>query len=187
MSEVPFSRVTPFTSIIFVLVTCLVLLSFVVYCYRFHVQRAACVLYVQDIRDGNVRMSQLDNEAEEARDTPHKPISNAGALLANIEAAAVVSPYRLNPGYRRPAAGGGDSDNGYSTMTVQEDSEHLGPDPLHLGHAAVPASLTSISSASRTSSPVAGTKSLPITTSSQTPFEKAISTQAQVHRLVDPQ
>lgn len=133
-------------------------------------------------------MSQLDNEMEEARDTLHKPISNAGALLANIEVAATVSPYRLNPGYRRPAAGGGDSDNGYSTMTVQEDSEHLGPDPI-------PASLTSISSASRTSSPVAAGKSLPITpmittssaAASQTPFEKALSTQAQVHRLVDPQ
>lgn len=198
ISEVPFSRVTPFASITVVLVTCFVLLSFVVYCYRFHVHRVACALYVQDMREGNVRMSQLDNEADEGRDamSVQKPISNGGALLANIEAAAVVSPYRLNPGYRRPAGGGGDSDNGYSTMTAHEDSEHLGPDPLLLGKG-VPASLTSISSTSGTSSPVGSnsiTKSLPMTGTASlmtktttTPFESSFNTQAQVHRLQDSQ
>lgn len=199
VSEVPlsFSRVTPFTSIICVLVTCFVLLSFVVYCYRFHVHRVACALYVQDMRDGNVRMSQLDNEGDDGRDAAsvQKPISNCGALLANIEAAAVVSPYRLNPGYRRPAGGGaGDSDNGYSTMTVHEDSEHLGPEPLLL-RKGVPASLTSISSTSGTSSPVGSssiTKSLPMTasfttTKTATPFESSFNTEAQVHRLQESQ
>jgi hypothetical protein len=37
------------------------------------------------------------------------------------DAISVVSPYRMNPGYRRPKPPGTDSDHGYSTMTPYGD------------------------------------------------------------------
>lgn len=188
----PFSKVTPFSSIIFVFITCFVLLSFVVYCYRFHVHRAACALYASDARDTNVRMSQLDNEPDDIEPVVEdvlKPVMlpNAGVLLAN---AAAVSPYRLNPGYRRPP--GGDSDNGYSTMTVHDDSEHLGPssDPLLAvrdGQKLL-ASAHSLESSSRTSSPSDNSNNSKNTIPAVTtlvPSKGDLSVVAQVHHVVD--
>lgn len=153
---VPFSRVTPFSSVIFVFITCFILLFFIVFCYRYHVHRAANSLYIQTTalvapNGTNVRMSQLDNEPDDHHlrmqeprmliepETVKAPVSvvassSSGLHMANFENAAVaISPYRLNPGYRRPT--GADSDNGYSTMTCGQDltdSENLGPsnDPL---------------------------------------------------------
>lgn len=151
-----FSRVTPFSSVIFVFITCFILLFFIVFCYRYHVHRAANSLYIQTTalvapNGTNVRMSQLDNEPEdhhlymqeprmllepEAVKAPVSVVASSSSALhmANFEnAAAAISPYRLNPGYRKPT--GADSDNGYSTMTGGHDltdSENLGPsnDPL---------------------------------------------------------
>jgi hypothetical protein len=41
---------------------------------------------------------------------------------------SVVSPYRMNPGYRRPRpAPGTDSDHGYSTMTPYGDQVGIAP------------------------------------------------------------
>lgn len=187
--------------------TFFVLLSFFVYCYRFHVHRAACALYLQHVRNSNVLMSQMQHKTVSDDRGPvliQKPLPNAAALLSNIEAAALVSPYQLNPGYRKPAGvagGGGDSDNGYSTMATDEDSEHMGPvfNPLLLGKG-VHDSLMSISSTSDSSSPVVvgsrsiAAKSLPLTTApaplltkTLTSFETSFSTEAQVHRHLDPQ
>lgn len=42
-----------------------------------------------------------------------------------VGAAAAVSPYRMNPGYRRPPGVADSSDQGYSTMTPHDDSENL--------------------------------------------------------------
>lgn len=42
-----------------------------------------------------------------------------------LGAAATVSPYRMNPGYRRPPGLADSSDQGYSTMTPHDDSENL--------------------------------------------------------------
>lgn len=80
----------------------------------------------------------------------------------------VVSPYRVPTNYRRPP--GGDSDHGYSTMTPHEDSE-LAPyfEPLLIGkdrHSINQPSAHSLSSGSRTSSPVS---CVPSTTCSASP------------------
>lgn len=80
----------------------------------------------------------------------------------------VVSPYCVRTNYRRPP--GGDSDHGYSTMTPHEDSE-LAPyfEPLLIGkdrHNTNPTSQHSLSSGSRTSSPVS---CVPSTTCSTSP------------------
>lgn len=189
--SVPFSRVTPFSSVIFVFITCFILLFFIVFCYRYHVHRAANSLYIQTTalvapNGTNVRMSQLDNEPEdhhlhmqeprmliepEIVKAPVSVVASSSSVLhmANFEnAAAVISPYRLNPGYRRPT--GADSDNGYSTMTGGQDltdSENLCPsrdalvnfpsnrDPL----CRMPTSGTSLTtgSSSRASSPMDST------------------------------
>ena len=63
----------------------------------------------------------------------------------------VVSPYRMNPGYRRPRPAGTDSsDHGYSTMTPfgDQDSEImscLGEPPRKKAHGA-PVSVQSVTS-----------------------------------------
>lgn len=86
-----------------------------------------------------MRMSHLDNEmddhemeldADETTAVVSHEFSLAAAGLDNV---AIVSPYRVNTGYRRPA--GGDSDHGYSTMTPHEDSEHAASfiEPLLIG------------------------------------------------------
>lgn len=43
----------------------------------------------------------------------------------SLGAAATISPYRMNPGYRRPPGQADSSDHGYSTMTPHDDSENL--------------------------------------------------------------
>lgn len=145
-----------------------------------------------------MRMSQLDNEPDDLEPVIEEVIKpvvqpNAVVMLAN---AAAVSPYRLNPGYRRPP--GGDSDNGYSTMTAHDDSEHLGPssDPLLAGRdrQTLPiVSPHSLGSSSRTSSPLdtsstpsSNEKStLPPMTSLPSSKGSGLSVVAQVHNVVD--
>jgi len=76
--------------------------------------------------------------------------------------ASVVSPYRMNPGYRRPRPNPGtDSDHGYSTMTPfgDQDSEIMSclgdPNRDRRLRTRNPASLQSVTSgvSSRASSP----------------------------------
>ncbi|KAK3866357.1 hypothetical protein Pcinc_028108 [Petrolisthes cinctipes] len=50
-------------------------------------------------------------------------ISGVG-LGSAVAAAAVVSPYRMNPGYRRPPGLTDSSDQGYSTMTPHDDPDN---------------------------------------------------------------
>lgn len=137
-------------------------------------------------------MSQLDNEPDDLEPVIKeviKPVVQANAVIMLANAAA-VSPYRFNPSYRRPA--GGDSDNGYSTMTVQDGSEHTGPssDPLLAARdkQKLPASVRSLGSSSRGSSPLENTNndnsSLPPTTS--LPHSKGdLSVVAQIHNVID--
>lgn len=110
-------------------------------------------------------MFQLDNEQDDIE--PHEqapPVQpQKNALLATFENPAAMSPYRLNPSYRRPP--GGDSDHGYSTMTPHEDSEHNGPvfiEPLLAGkdRHRIPTSTQSIGSSSRASSPILAQRNL---------------------------
>jgi len=92
-------------------------------------------LYANDHLD-RVRMSHLDGDGNNAPDDEPgmedviKPAvgQQVGLMLANFDNATgggpVISPYRVNSNYRKPP--GGDSDNGYSTMTTQ-DSDLTGP------------------------------------------------------------
>lgn len=149
--DVPFSKVTPFSFVIVVFIICFVLL-FTIYCYRYHVQRVTGPLYVTAPRETTVRMFQLDNEPDDQLE-PYElsPPVQKNVLLATFENPA-LSPYRLNPGYRRPP--GGESDHGYSTMTPHEnDSEHMGP-LLAKDRHRIPTSTQSVASSSRASSPV---------------------------------
>lgn len=146
-------------------------------------------------------MFQLDNEPEEIE--PHElnpAVQQKNVLLASFENPAALSPYRLNPGYRRPA--GADSDHGYSTMTPHEDSEHMGPtfvEPLLAGKHRVPSSTQSLTDGSRASSPIRLPKlrtldEQPMQTTELFPGTTVLTkihgdshfvAHAQVHRVVD--
>ena len=106
----------------------------------------------------------MDGGYEE--DSP-EDVSGSGHQNFGLHASSgitVVSPYRMNPTYRRPRGPGTDSDHGYSTMTPcgDQDSEimsclssHNRRDKLQ-AHKHNPVSLQSVTSgvSSRTSSPV---------------------------------
>ena len=116
------------------IMTCFIMLALSVYCYRYHSARNG-PHYITSIAD-NLNHSHFDNEYDESE--PQEEIMPAIApsnavVLASFENVAQISPYRINPAYRRP---GGDSDHGYSTMTPHEDSELAGPtynEPLLVG------------------------------------------------------
>ena len=87
-------------------------------------------------------MTQLDNMEMEEHDDMEPDADETTAVVshefglaagAGLDNVAIVSPYRVNTGYRRPP--GGDSDHGYSTMTPHEDSEHTASyvEPLLIG------------------------------------------------------
>lgn len=103
---------------------CFLILALAVYCYRHHVSRTSSVHFISSTPGTTIRMSQLDNEPEDAehREEPINPIGRSSVALASFENAA-LSPYRISTYYRRPP--GGDSDNGYGTMTTHEESEHM--------------------------------------------------------------
>lgn len=123
---------------------CFVALS--IYCYRQQTRRRNHGVGSGGYGSGSgagLRMTQLDNDMDEHDDiepdgdettavVTHEFSLAGGIGLDNV---AIVSPYRVNTGYRRPA--GGDSDHGYSTMThdMHEDSEHTASyvEPLLVG------------------------------------------------------
>lgn len=137
-----------------------------IYCYRHLTKRrhhgSGANLYTGSPGAG-MRMTQLDNDDNDMEpdvdDTTavvnHEFTLAPGAGLDNV---AIVSPYRVNTGYRRPA--GGDSDHGYSTMTPHEDSEHAASfvEPLLVGRDRYrPTAMRSVSTgsfSSRASSPL---------------------------------
>lgn len=156
---------------------CFLVLALAVYCYRHHVHRTMAHQFVSSVPDTQVRMSHLDevedldhHEDPGAGEWSWRPcetkteivertnehfrliLGHANVVLASFENALNMSPYRVNTGYRRPA--GGDSDHGYSTMTPHEDTEPVPyVEPLLVGREKYrpPQSVTS---SSRTSSPV---------------------------------
>lgn len=144
---------------------CFVALS--VYCYRQQTRRrhhGGSGAYGSGSGAG-LRMTQLDNDMDEHDDiepdvdettavVTHEFSLAGGPGLDNV---AIVSPYRVNTGYRRPA--GGDSDHGYSTMTPHEDSEHTASyvEPLLVGRDRYRPTVRSVSTgsfSSRASSPL---------------------------------
>ena len=113
------------------------LIALSVYCYRQRNHRHGSHPYGMGPGAG-LRMSQLDNEMDEQEmegdaDETTAVVSHEFSLAVGLDNVAIVSPYRVNTGYRRPA--GGDSDHGYSTMTPHEDSEHAASfvEPLLVG------------------------------------------------------
>ena len=64
-----------------------------------------------------MRIASIEMDEEEEMREINGPPAAAAAIAAPAAAAAVISPYRMNPGYRRPPPPGTDSDHGYSTMT----------------------------------------------------------------------
>ena len=104
------------------------------------VSLALAVLCYRHRASGRYRQAvplALEEEDEEGAELELEPPPPAAVNRLALAPAAAVSPYRLNPGYRRPAAGA-DSDHGYSTMTPHDDSEAAGePEPVR---AASPAS-----------------------------------------------
>ena len=176
---------------------CFIMLALSVYCYRYHSTRNG-QHYMTSLTDNGHNHSHFDNEYDETEPpeeiTPAIAPANA-VVLASFENAAQISPYRINPAYRRP---GGDSDHGYSTMTHHEDSELAGPtynEPLLVGRDKKikflnTSSQSDATNSSRASSPsfVGQTSLQPIKNSkllSQTILEVPNTTQVQIH-MVDP-
>ena len=70
----------------------------------------------------NLRMSHFEEILDEDHDSVdelHELGVTHKNLVLNQETNPVISPYRMNPAYRRP--GTTDSDHGYSTMTPMGD------------------------------------------------------------------
>lgn len=142
----------------------LVIITVVVLCYRHRSRHNGNGVYGSGSAAG-LQMTQLNNDMDEHDDiepdvdettavVKHEFNLGGGSGLDNI---AIVSPYRVNTGYRRPA--GGDSDHGYSTMTPHDDSEHTASyvEPLLVGRERYRHAVRSISTgsfSSRASSPL---------------------------------
>ena len=72
-----------------------------------------------------MRIASIEMDEEEEMREINGPAT--APITAPVAAAAVISPYRMNPGYRRPPPPGTDSDHGYSTMTPFGMSTQGGP------------------------------------------------------------
>lgn len=111
-----------------IIALCLVV-GFAMYCYRQNLDGGDTVehLYVDSLPDNNVGMpmSHLDFKDIIQHDVDGDTGSKGNQNLLNAANGSIIiseiSPYRVATNYRRP---NGDSDNGYSTMTPHEDSEH---------------------------------------------------------------
>ncbi|XP_066955648.1 VWFA and cache domain-containing protein 1 [Macrobrachium rosenbergii] len=96
-----------------------------VYCYRQHVGGSSRSLYTP------ANFQSRPHQHPIYQPEPTHEIDNADEdLLGDVSglglgAAATISPYRMNPGYRRPPGQADSSDHGYSTMTPHDDSENL--------------------------------------------------------------
>ncbi|XP_071548411.1 VWFA and cache domain-containing protein 1 [Panulirus ornatus] len=96
-----------------------------VYCYRQHVGGSSRSLYTPASfqtrqHQHPIYQSQPTHEIDNGNEDLLGDMSGVG-----LGAAATVSPYRMNPGYRRPPGLADSSDQGYSTMTPHDDSENL--------------------------------------------------------------
>ncbi|RWS26905.1 VWFA and cache domain-containing protein 1-like protein, partial [Leptotrombidium deliense] len=150
------TRSTPVALVAVAVLFCFLLFGSTFYYYRHRIH--GMPQYFSDIRENNLRMSHLENDTDEIEHLQESSpnVAPNQILLAGFQNAAIISPYRLNPDYRRPP--GGDSDHGYSTMTPHEDSEMAGPpflEPLFISKDKVlPNSNRSVvSTSSRDSSP----------------------------------
>ncbi|KAK7076272.1 hypothetical protein SK128_020340, partial [Halocaridina rubra] len=101
------------------------LVALAVYCYRQHVGGSSHSLYTPanfQSRPNQHPVYQAD-PVHEIDNTDEDLLGDVSGL--GLGAAAAISPYRMNPGYRRPPGQADSSDHGYSTMTPHDDSENL--------------------------------------------------------------
>ena len=155
-------------------------------------------------RNGSIiQAASFEEVLEEQNQDELHELSNRNENVATT--AAIVSPYRINPGYRRPCIGT-DSDNGYSTMTPMGDIDsEIVPyvDSVPSRHRlqrhfqqrqqqAVPSVTSGISS--RTSSPTPNPVKrgiLPLTTTTpsssmdSSPIARGTSCQSNIMQLTD--
>lgn len=95
------------------------------YIYHRSTSQPAERLYLSSTQDNQLRMSDLN-----LSDNYHAVANHRDKLLKD-EKSDPVSPYCVPSGYRRTVLPA-DSDHGYSTMTQQDDSEHLSLAPVEL-------------------------------------------------------
>uniref|UniRef100_A0A0N7ZCW3 VWFA domain-containing protein n=1 Tax=Scylla olivacea TaxID=85551 RepID=A0A0N7ZCW3_SCYOL len=92
-----------------------------VYCYRQHVGSSSNSLYTP----ASLQPRPSIYQSQPAHDIDAGDDDLLDVCGVGVGAAAAVSPYRMNPGYRRPPGVADSSDQGYSTMTPHDDSENL--------------------------------------------------------------
>ncbi|XP_042881004.1 VWFA and cache domain-containing protein 1-like isoform X1 [Penaeus japonicus] len=94
-----------------------------VYCYRQHVGGTGRSLYTPanfQSRPHPIYQPEHNHEIDNVEEDLVGDVTGV-----SLGAAATISPYRMNPGYRRPPGQADSSDHGYSTMTPHDDSENL--------------------------------------------------------------
>merc|ERR1719270_3070919 len=120
-SERPLFRASPIGPVAGGIMAFFVLLALIGWAYR-HWSRGERRLLVNSSDQDRVIM---DGGYEE--DTPEDISGGSGGhnnYTLHHNSITVVSPYRMNPGYRRPRpTPGTDSDHGYSTMTPYGDQD----------------------------------------------------------------
>lgn len=107
--------------ITFAIVILLLIIGFVMYCYRNNSEPGSEQLYIESLpveHNFGLPLSRLDCESPHSGSDIIDKANNPNNLSSDI------SPYRMHAGNFRRPPNGESSDHGYSTMTPHEDSEH---------------------------------------------------------------
>jgi len=123
-SERPLFRASPIGPVAGGIMAFFLLLAITAWAYR-HWSSGERRLLLNSGDQDTLRIDQLEEEQVEDISGPRSGHQNYGLHGGDMNGGiTVVSPYRMNPGYRRPRpAPGTDSDHGYSTMTPYGDQD----------------------------------------------------------------
>jgi len=123
-SERPLFRASPIGPVAGGIMAFFLLLAITAWAYR-HWSSGERRLLLNSGDQDTLRIDQLEEEQAEDISGPRSGHQNYGLHGGDMNGGiTVVSPYRMNPGYRRPRpAPGTDSDHGYSTMTPYGDQD----------------------------------------------------------------
>jgi len=123
-SERPLFRASPIGPVAGGIMAFFLLLAITAWAYR-HWSSGDRRLLLNSGDQDTLRIDQLEEEQPEDISGPRAGHQNYGLHGAEMNGGiTVVSPYRMNPSYRRPRpAPGTDSDHGYSTMTPYGDQD----------------------------------------------------------------
>jgi len=123
-SERPLFRASPIGPVAGGIMAFFLLLAITAWAYR-HWSSGERRLLLNSGDQDTLRIDQLEEEPVEDISGPRSGHHNYGLHGGDANGGiTVVSPYRMNPGYRRPRpAPGTDSDHGYSTMTPYGDQD----------------------------------------------------------------